>query len=310
MVSPSFMQMKARSLSGELSRPLLLEVPLAKGKHVKTRALSGLNLVGAYAVADRIKNCGRGAVCGNPYCTQCRKRMVSEYKGRIWQRVNGRYNGDIEAANRNFRFFTILQDWVAPDAASVRQAIEEARDELRTLRRRLGKPWLHGAWDFEMTDVERVLFGGVACSLNTDTMTRIAGSKAFILDHAISVHCHGIIDLEGRPDAVVRECLAGIWNKHSRQIDLKGFYENPLKLPEADLERDFSYNVAQISDYMFKREYRYKFTIKDNLRSKGDYLNNRYLGILANVYSSLGGRGYKNLLIWSKDGSGLESEED
>ncbi|MBM0206592.1 hypothetical protein JNW90_28975 [Micromonospora sp. STR1s_5] len=215
--------------------------------------------------------------------------MVESAEGRTWDRISELYQGDEASVRRNFRFLTVVCEPVELDIDAVKASVQRSRKLIKKLRLAHPGVWFNGAFDFEIVDLSRVRDGRHVCRSNAELVEAILPS-GFMSKYAVNVHFHAVIDLNQLSDSLFKRTLKRTWNTHRLQTRL-----SPLRSDKS--MRD---SITDICDYLFKNEGNFKFTIRDNLRSKGEKLPDELMGFLALLYSSFGNSSYRGLLIYSK----------
>jgi len=262
-----------------------------QGRIIATRVVEALRAAGEVediSLADKIENCGRGQLCGSVYCVDCRNRAAAELNKRISAHSDIRFGDDADEARNHLRYMTVLCELTDLDFQEVKQAVADARINIKAMKRRFADIWTQGSFEFELIDMK--LLGKSGSTVKQETlaaMIDMSVKESFSLGQRVIVHFHTLVDLNGTDDVEFRGWVRSRWNKHHRQTNVQRTRSNQ------SLE-----NMAKkISSYGFKNRVQYNLTFDTDGYKRGVWFKNNRLGALSSIYDRIGGRGYKGLLI-------------
>jgi hypothetical protein len=286
-----FEKMKKKYKSGEAFNAVRGANIQIAGREIRKRVITALYKEGdieGLILADRIKQCGRGALCGSVYCMDCRGRAAKGLKDRLSDRILLRFGNDEASARDELRYVTVLCELTEFNLDSVKSAVTRARTDLKAMKRRFPDIWIQGSFEFELIDMKLLGQSGAMIKLETlAAMMDLDVSKSKSLGHRVIVHFHVLVDLNSVRDEAFKKWVRDRWSKHNRQTDVKRIRKN----------QKLSDMIAKVSDYGFKNRSQYNLSFETLDFKKGKWFKDADLGRLAAIYDGIGKRGYSSLLI-------------
>jgi len=262
---------------------------LSGKKHTWTvkRVQRTLRSTGKDRLADKISNCRKGQYCGQVYCRVCRDRAARSLKSRISRHIEKRFDGDAELAREQLRHTTILCELVDFGVGSVEMSIDQARKDINALKRRFKNLWFQGSFEFELINIDKLMVWGGKNEVKKKTLGTMADARV-VIGNQILVHFHGLMDLNGEDEKLVKKWCRKRWNKHHRQTDLGRIWKyQPL-----------DEMAWKVSSYCFKGRTQDNMTFVAKDFEDGEYFTYEELGGLIHLYDEIGGRnGVSGLLI-------------
>ena len=306
MMKTAFQKMKDRSLSGKALEDLLVVIEQnfpeyttqKQGRTITTRVVDALDVTGEIediSLANKIRNCGRGRLCGSVYCVDCRKRAADGLNKRISDHTQDRFGDDADEARCHLRYMTVLCELTAFNVADVKQAVADARKGIKAMKRKFSDIWMQGSFEFEVMDMKLLDKSDAGVDQNKRALKQqtlaamidmsIKNSRS--LGQRVIVHFHVLVDLNGTDGVEFKKWVGNRWSCHNNQTEVKRLNKGQ------SLE-----NMAKkVSSYGFKNRIQYNLTFKTKGYKEGVWFTNENLGTLAGIYDGIGNRGYKSLLI-------------
>jgi hypothetical protein len=280
----SFQQMKKDSQSGKTFKRVYGQMSQRKGTWAKTRIRRALVGLGNTKLANSILNCRKGQLCGQVYCSSCRDKAAQSLKDRISKRIQQRFRNDPDKSREQLRHTTVLCGLVDFNLSSVKQSVSQARKDINAFKRRFKDVWFQGAFEFELIDLDKLLVWDGDNQVKKETLEKMTDKRG----NLILVHFHGLMDLNGVDEKLVKEWVGQRWNKHHRQTHLQRIRKGQ-RLGEM---------TWKVSSYCFKNRVKDNMTFIARGFEEGEYFTNEELSNLIKIYDGVGGgKGVSGLLI-------------
>lgn len=264
--------------------------------------------------ANKLKNCKRGSYCGNIYCSgTCRGRHGDKLLTRFRGRIQGEGLNEDQARDR-FRWCTFLHAVVPADAASVSEAIRNARAFYNAMSAKFDGSWAQGAFELELVDLVKVndmrsdngnqerkrelvlkLSGRASGDLFADedyTWEDADGNKR---SDWVLVHTHFLMDAGNYEIDAIKGYL-----KQRFPLDRQAIMER-IWAPDV---RSLDASLQKMASYPFKNKtcYNYKFGLYDEIDSEigsAASFNANEMVTLFNLYKVMcGGNNKGHLVSW------------
>jgi hypothetical protein len=306
MTTTAFQQIKKDALSGKALKEqraiIEREMPgysvQKQGRIIKSRLFDALRAAGeieGISLADKIESCGRGQLCGSVYCVECRGRAAAELNKRISAHNEIKFGDDADEARNHLRYMTVLCEITAFNVVDVKQAVADARKDIKAMKRRFGDIWVQGSFEFELIDMRLLDKSDAGVNQNSRSlkqqtlaaMMNMSIKESRSLGQRVIVHFHTLVDLNGTDEVEFNKWVRNRWNSHSNQTEVK----------RTNKGQTLKNMAKKISDYGFKNRVQYNLSFETNGYKRGIWFNNNHLGTLAGIYDRMDGRGYKGLLI-------------
>jgi hypothetical protein len=280
----SFQQLKKDSQSGDARKRVFGKMSGRKGTWAKTRIRRALVGLGNTKLANSILNCRKGRLCGQVYCSSCRDKAAQGLNDRVSKRIQKKYENDPEKYREQLRHTTILCDLVDFDLSSVKQSVSQARKDINAFKRRFKDVWFQGAFEFELIDLDKLRVWDGENQVKKETLEKMTDKGG----NLILVHFHGMMDLNGTDEQVVKDWIGQRWNNHHRQTHIQRIWKGQ-SLDEMSWK---------VSSYCFKNRVKDNMTFIAKGFEQGDYFSNDDLSTLIKIYDGVGGgKGVSGLLI-------------
>jgi len=262
-----------------------------------------------FADANKLKNCQRGSYCGLIYCSTCRGRHGDKLLTRFRGRIQGERLDEDQVRDR-FRWCTFLHAVVPADAASVIEAIRNARTFYNAMSTKFDGSWAQGAFECELVDLVKVsnqrstdagqerkrelvlkLSGRMTDDLFADedyTWEDADGNKR---SDWVLVHTHFLMDVGNHEIDAVKGYL-----KQRFRLDRQAIMES---IWSAD-KRSLDASLQKMASYPFKNRssYNYNFGRYDEIGPEARFNANEMV-TLFNLYKVMcGGNNKGHLVSW------------
>jgi hypothetical protein len=295
-----FERLKARSRTTAELRRLSAATDVIEKKHLESKVQAALSSIGAKTLANKIARCTRGRVCSSVYCRKCRNTAVGRFEKRLLNRLQvtlKRVNDDRRRRSSlydegyldQWMYLTVLCDVVDFKLKSVNRAVDDARSVLNRFQKKFERAWVHGAFEFELVDLDdlRAMEGDASVKKQTllammdNDLVRFRGKK-------ILVHYHAVVDRTDHDVPEMRKWFSGNYDKHQRQVE--------LKFTRSD--QAASTKIWKLASYGFKNRLQYNTSFETRGYETGAFFANKDAGRLIKLYQDFNGlSSIKRLLI-------------
>lgn len=290
--------------------------PVHGSKRTKTVVQQALRACGDIELAERMKNCQRGAYCSSIYCKPCRDRYVNLLHERLAARTRERHGNRHDSVYQSFRYLTVIfdvvdlrsKDFTFSDRnhgkkkteimglIAVKTAMEQARRATKAMRRRFPKLWMQGAFEIEVIDT------GTLFSMASDTRkarlirSLIARRRKHedVAGTQIIVHCHCVVDVADIDSEQFHYWVHNRWSL-PHQARLSTTYHPDKQSLELKLRK--------LASYCFKNRLEYNFSDETSGWEDGERIPYGELADMVRIYDRLSGKGLNGWLLGCKPGS-------
>lgn len=285
-----------------------------KATHSRTDAFVQKSLRSArkFKDADKLKECRRGAYCGNIYCGGCRDRMASKLLGRVRAHLVAQRMGE-DACRERLRWITVLHALERAEIADIKEATKKARADYVQLNRKFKSSWAQGAFEYELVDMENVrsrVGKNASGNRKKHTLEKLGDYEASLdnLDFSwrwkdkagnqradyVLVHTHFLMDCGSEDWATIEKDMRRRWWR-DYQVRIDGLTDFNV--------RSLDDSLWKMSSYCFKNRcshhYEFggydidEFEVNENMFSVNE------LNTIYSIYKSItGGRNTGLLLGW------------
>ena len=290
--------------------------PVDGGRRTKTVVQRALRALGDEALADRIRNCSRGAYCSSIYCKSCRDRYADLLRQRLVRRARERHGNRHDRVHKGFRHLTVIFDVVdlrsqefgvaqgivtgqiaeIPGISEVKDALERARADTKEMRRRFPKLWMQGAFEIEVIDIDTLY--AMASHTRKATLIRALVERRQDVGRTaqtqIIVHCHCVVD--------VADVDAGEFHKwvHSRWALP---HQARLSMTYHPDKQGLDAKLYKLASYCFKNRLEYNFSDETSGWEDSERIPYGELADMVRIYDRLSGKGQNGWLLACKPAS-------
>ena len=284
------------------------------GKYTKVAVQQSLRASGDTHLADRMKNCRRGAHCQSIYCRSCRDRYADELRKRLEARAKERHNNRHDRVHKSFRHLTVIFDvvdlrsrsWNATrqiashghkaeitGLSGVRDAMTRARSDTKEMRRRFPNLWMQGAFEIEAMDVAKL--NSIASTTRKANLIRsLIGRRSNPEGAAqvqLIVHCHCVVDLADVDPMQFHDWIHRRWSLP---------HQTRLSMTYHPDKQEMDSKLYKLASYCFKNRLEYNFSDETNGWEESERIPNGELADMVRIYDRLSGRGFNGWLLGCK----------
>jgi hypothetical protein len=289
--------------------------PVDGSKRTKTVVQQALRASGDNELADRIKHCSRGAYCSSIYCKPCRDRYAHALHQRLAARAEERHSNQHDKVYKAFRHLTVIFDVVdlrseefgaaketkrgqkaeITGLNAVKDALEQARRETKSMRRRFPQLWMQGAFEIEVIDT-RTLYSMASNTRKARLIRALIARRRNPEEAAraqVIVHCHCVVDVADINADEFHSWVHERWAlPHQARLSMT-YHPNKQSLDA---------KLYKLASYCFKNRLAYNFSDETSGWEDSERIPYGELADMVRIYDRLRGKGLNGWLLGCKPG--------